>query len=1192
MSCKYKYKGLSYSREDLITELFKDSKAIEQLNSSLGINLENISKVVDSNGQPLVVWHLTNEKFTTFNKKNIGSNFNLDKEGFFFSSDKRLLEEIILPDSQVKIPVFIDIKSPVNEENFNIGIEEDNQDDFPLKGIWGFDMNREAIIEFKNKKNKDGVILKGWDRDLEQIVAFNPNQIKSATENIGTFSTQNPDIRFSIVEDSAQQNNSQLNFTEKETLQQTLTQLQLSGLADNVYFLTPNEIENKLVELGYNRDIAYSIAQSTQNPYYDIIEGFYSPIEKAVTELPQERGTANQFLAQIKKSKGVKQEELLYTGVEQYLTEQGNNKITKQDILDYMRENRIEIREVVKGVEDTNNWFGENDNYEKDYGEVKLEITNDGDGEGGWIVWDGERRVDYNIFNLQSAKDVADTYAENQYGAKQTEQKDTTKFSQYQLEGDKSSYKEILITLPNYEYIDSHWSEKGILVWVRMNTRIDDNGNKVLFLEEMQSGAGQKGKKEGFDDINRSKLVKKQEQITKDIWERFKLKNPDDVTYLTRNEIVSAKDPNGRFMIEDYTKNDSVLNNLWEEFQQNKNRIGNIKRITPAPFVTSTPSWIRLAMKTAIKEAVRQGATSIAWTTGEQQSDRYSLAEQVNSILVTPNDTGRFVFIDMKSNYDVTLNVDKNGKIVEDKNNLQGQQSFAGKDLEDIVGKDMAQKILLETKENKYQGEGLKVGGQGMRAFYDNIVPKETKKLIKELTGKEGVVGETEIKGAGKAEIEGVEIFGTEGRGEYNKYRTATTQQSIEITPELKKAVSEGLPMFSQTHKNGKITTNGFTDFNDIYINTAAQNPLQTALHEYGHIYLNKLKQQRPDLYAKGIELAKSEEAQDIINFVKRNQPKLQVGSQKFNEEVLAEVIGRSSEMLIMDKKSELTNWLSEVWDWIKQQLGLLDMTTEQVANLTLQEYASAIGVDVLSGRELFSNDSIYDKALQARDFEDFVSMASDFRDAHTAPSKDIESTEYRKEQAGNFNLKEVAQGIHNVPEDYFEPNIGARYYAYRDNQGMQSYTAINNIIRGLKAGKQDLKIIAYRAIPIDLDLNTLLDFDWVTFSKDYAINHGESRFGENAYKIIEQDVSIEDVWWDGNDIREWGYDTGNTKSYSRRELKEIWDKTRGVAFQQLQETTPQLQETDNSIPFNSLSEDALLERMIEDGQIERLCRL
>ena len=43
-----------------------------------------------------------------------------------------------------------------------------------------------------------------------------------------------------------------------------------------------------------------------------------------------------------------------------------------------------------------------------------------------------------------------------------------------------------------------HWDEPSILVHLRMNTRTDAEGNKVLFLEEVQSDWGQTGKKEGF----------------------------------------------------------------------------------------------------------------------------------------------------------------------------------------------------------------------------------------------------------------------------------------------------------------------------------------------------------------------------------------------------------------------------------------------------------------------------------------------------------------------------------------------------------------------------------------------------------------------------------------------------------------------------------------------------------------------
>lgn len=147
-----------------------------------------------------------------------------------------------------------------------------------------------------------------------------------------------------------------------------------------------------------------------------------------------------------------------------------------------------------------------------------------------------------------------------------------------------------------------------------------------------------------------------------------------------------------------------------------------------------------------------------------------------------------------------------------------------------------------------------------------------------------------------------------------------------------------------------------------------------------------------------------------------------------------------------------------------------------------------------------------------------------DFRDGHRAPSYDGTPVEQRLDEGGDFSLEEVAKGQHNQPSDYFSP-VGARMYGYDTLPGRQSETAINNIIRGLKAGKTDLTITAYRAVPADLPLDVLINGDWISFSEQYVIDHGESRFGEGNYKIIKQEVPIQDVWWDGNDINEWGYD-------------------------------------------------------------------
>jgi hypothetical protein len=90
---------------------------------------------------------------------------------------------------------------------------------------------------------------------------------------------------------------------------------------------------------------------------------------------------------------------------------------------------------------------------------------------------------------------------------------------------------------------------------------------------------------------------------------------------------------------------------------------------------------------------------------------------------------------------------------------------------------------------------------------------------------------------------------------------------------------------------------------------------------------------------------------------------------------------------------------------------------------------------------------------------------------------------------------------------------------------------------RRLAAGADPKKLTvrAYRAVPNGVESRGLTAHDWVTLSKRYAVTHGESRFGEGEYKIIEQDVPVRHLFWDGNSIYEWGYDPSNEVRFARR---------------------------------------------------------
>ena len=155
--------------------------------------------------------------------------------------------------------------------------------------------------------------------------------------------------------------------------------------------------------------------------------------------------------------------------------------------------------------------------------------------------------------------------------------------------------------------------------------------------------------------------------------------------------------------------------------------------------------------------------------------------------------------------------------------------------------------------------------------------------------------------------------------------------------------------------ENVDMTTAGFTYQGDVYLNTETMG-LDTPIHEFGHLHLDWLKENRTDLYQAGLSLIKKnkEEAQQYINTVKETQPDLKEGTEKFNNEVLAQVIGDQGARLVnSNKENTLADWLKGVWEAIKNFIGLTDYTAEQVANMTLAEFGTASAAEILSGSSI-----------------------------------------------------------------------------------------------------------------------------------------------------------------------------------------------------------------------------------------------
>lgn len=127
-----------------------------------------------------------------------------------------------------------------------------------------------------------------------------------------------------------------------------------------------------------------------------------------------------------------------------------------------------------------------------------------------------------------------------------------------------------------------------------------------------------------------------------------------------------------------------------------------------------------------------------------------------------------------------------------------------------------------------------------------------------------------------------------------------------------------------------------------------------------------------------------------------------------------------------------------------------------------------------------------------------------------------------------DVNLEDIALGYTPQPDDYFSH---PERYSQNTPHGLESVKAINTAIDAIENGEKDVKVKVYRAVPTSVKEGKLRNGDWVTPSKKYAEMHGTNRL-EGKYRIIEDEVPATQLWWDGNDANEFGFDDGKEYKY------------------------------------------------------------
>lgn len=405
---------------------------------------------------------------------------------------------------------------------------------------------------------------------------------------------------------------------------------------------------------------------------------FYSQMEVHLTANLPNKGTAQSYIDMIKgydKRGKIKSEELEWSGLIEWLEGQ-EGKIEKQAILDYVAANKIEVQEEFNDFIDGMTIL-----------KKRFSVIEDAD-DGRWYWYEnGEPVRHVRTGEHVSSFSEEDAWENIEYDYLEDEIPGGTKYHGYQMGGGEN-YREARLILPASEdemtYQSKHWDEPNVIAHIRMNERVDDQGNRVLFIEEIQSDWHQEGRKKGYGKPGKPK---------------WRVYNPVEGTH----EIFTKEEDAQAFKKE-------MMKSGWGGGEMKITKLYP-QTIPDAPFKTS---WPLLAFKRMIRYAAEHGFDKIAWTTGDIQVERYDLSKQLKQVSFT------------KDEGEVHLTAfDHNG------NNVLGEV-VAEDELSDYVGKELADKIIAyEYPEGEFTGLDLKIGGEGMMKFYDSMLPNIVNKYVK-----------------------------------------------------------------------------------------------------------------------------------------------------------------------------------------------------------------------------------------------------------------------------------------------------------------------------------------------------------------------------------------------------------------------------------------------------------------------------
>jgi hypothetical protein len=526
--------------------------------------------------------------------------------------------------------------------------------------------------------------------------------------------------------------------------------------------------------------------------------GFSSRLSESVDKL-QDKGTGTQFLAQLSKMKGVPLAEIKVTGLDEYL--KNTPKVTKQEVQDYLETNRLQLiederragagrldKEVIQYLPRQFDWLDRYDLDEEFIDKAHLrnhlvrtldehfdDLEAEADNKGGFHARDRSGEVRY----IPASKRFE--WRESEIDKIDNELEDLPNFNgatkypdEYQIPGGEN-YREILYKLPDdkvegvFRPPPSHFDNAENTFGSIRATDRDIDGKPVLFAEEIQSDWSIKGSQGGYltpEKLEEKNKLAKQLDALGD--EYSKLLKVVKEKSNTDPEIAKALEPKMQELVRETTKTKNEYNRILREVAPDNPFRGN---------------WYKPVVNNFLVKAAKEGKQGIGFPTGQIIADRYNLSKAVDAIewntyaYKSGNKYKTIVFRNFGDQGVIEVDVNpETGVIKEISSDLDMTPDWEGKNIVDVVGKGVAEKIMKD-KSGLLDEEGLKIGGKGKDKLYDEMIPKQ----LKEIGDKYGVQLEKRTIPFGEGD------------------RTESEVYFFPITEEMRAdLLNQGLPMFKQ----------------------------------------------------------------------------------------------------------------------------------------------------------------------------------------------------------------------------------------------------------------------------------------------------------------------------------------------------------------------------------------------------------